>query len=432
MRISGRRIEPGARTGSLTRRATPLPTADGLDGLLALQRLAGNRAVVQLLREGESRGEEEGEGRLQSQVQVHAAPPDIAQEAASLRANAARSASMLQEMLESASSRDATTGDLMTLEASRAQLDEAARGMVERRRTLLERTHGHVDPFVQRDLDEVGEITRAVSIESASLRDRLATRIHRSQIDRLQTPSSKSERRAARVVGARDPRVTQADVREINNWVKGGWSTMNRHLFGAEDPKDVAARGAVLAQVEPTFSAAVPASDQTRILDQIRKQKWEMDVRSRVEGLGTALEKLPKFQGHTFRQASCRDRTVFGSAIRPGDLIRYKGFFATSMLRGAEGAGGGEEAWGRTQDKVYFDVSGVTGRDLGPYQQDLSGEREVLYPANSVFEVKAIESRNGAFFVIIQQVLVVPEGATVRDPWDGSAVPPPYEDVDLR
>lgn len=400
---------------------------------MRLQRTLGNRAVGQLVASQSSglghtvvqrQDDEDEEGAVggrQTQVLTPARLPNYEREAVQLERTAADAAGRLGELIEQEQAAE-TKGQRLTIDALRQELVEAfakIRGRAQEISTAMQGRSAE-QPGAASALQTITEIDRTFAIEHEKFRATLAANIHRAELTALASTSSQSElgevdSRSNR----RNPSVTQSDVREIQNWVGGGWSTLNRFMFGIEKEDDRQARQMVLDQ-------PLPPAGEARA--RVENNQWQMNLQARVTGLQAALTKLPKYGGRTYRQATPKDASVYGGTIKVGDFIQSPGFFATSMLRGGGGAAGGS-TWGKQAGKAYFQVTGASGRDLGPYQETLASEREVLYPANAVFEVKAIEKRGAAVFVILDQVLVVPEGATVREPFAGELVRPPYAEM---
>lgn len=348
----------------------------------------------------------------QEQVLVGVAPPEDPtrhRQAVRLERRAidlAEKAALLKEDL------DAAEGEAQLLDAkSRFTALCRSLGAVVAERKELARSlaaGGAAPDDATHALETVAEICRELRNEADAFWRRWAERMHGPALDRL-AESSTSEERSQVPKRPRSPLATAEDVREINNWVSGGWGSINQYLFGTDTDEDRATRAFVLAHGQP-------------------KDRWAIDVDARVSGIATALEKLPSFQGTTYRQARCKDADVYRRKIGPGSFVSSPGFLATSHVKGAEGAGGGEDGWGRG-DRVYFQVTGATGVDLGPYQENLKGEREVLYPTRSVFEVLAVRvvprgtGGDGkplqTVLVILQQVLAVPDDVTVLDSYSG-------------
>jgi hypothetical protein len=399
--------------------------------MVRLQRTLGNRAVGRLVQAQaigpgvvQRQDDEEEEGAIggqQAQVLAPATLPNVEREAIGLERAAADAASRLMLLIEDEQGAE-TRGQRLTIDALRQGLVTTFGQIRSRAREIgaaIADRPGE-QPEAEQALQTINEIDRSFASEHEKFRSILAANIHRADLTTLGSTSSQGE--LSSVAGrstTRDPSVTQSEIREIQNWVGGGWSTMNRFMFGAESADDLQARQMILSQ-------PLPGDPRARAL--VEKNQWEMNLQARVRGLEGALAKLPRYTGTTYRQARPKDMRVYGGTIKVGDFIQSPGFFATSMVRGGGGAAGGS-TWGKEAGKAYFSVTGTAGRDLGPYQDTLASEREVLYPANAVFEVKAIERRGASVFVIVSQVLAVPDSAMVREPYAGEQVHPPYAEM---
>ncbi len=383
--------------------------------VLQLQRAIGNRAVTQwfsrvVQRVGEEE-ESEPEQQVQEQMQIQALPnvPDYRREAYALEREAIEAANrmaILREELESTTD----IGELNDVNDQQMQLASRMSVVFQRASeisaALADGPGGQ--PEVEHALGTVTEIKESVTEASIAFRRRWAAIMHRDALDSLEMASDRAERRRVGGLGqARHPMANDTDRREINNWVSGSAGPMNRMLFGRLSEEDRGLQDIILRQGDAN-------------------NRWAWDLDARSAGLQRAMDKIPKFKGTTYRKATAENDNVYRSLIHPGDLVMSKGFMATSMLKGAEGAGGGQEAWGKGNN-VYFQITGVTGTDLGPYQDALQGEREVLYPAESVFEVKAIKYKDATVFVILSQVLLIPDGVQVKDPYTGEEVDAPVD-----
>lgn len=371
---------------------------------------------LQVAREGVPREVEvqlETEDGPVYQVQLEGPPPPVADpndltRVYELESDAIKASTTLAEWIE------AEPGTEARSELMKMQIDlEELRGQVEgalRESRLIGGRLGKLkeDEDAVKAMGAVRKIARiAESFDDAYVpfREALARHLHRDRLDALRQPSKGDERALAAKVGPRVEQVTDDDIEEIENWVGGSWSTMNQVLFGAESPREREARALV-----------VEAGTED--------QRWKMDIEGRVAGLSAALERVPKRSGTSYRVMRPKDAGVFGGKILVGDLIMSKGFFATSMVKGADGAGGGEDGWGKAEGRAYLEIVGVSGADLGPYQSGLSAEREVLFGRDTVFQVEAIEpGENGVVFVLVKEVVGgVPEGTRVKDPYDGKVI----------
>ncbi len=184
-------------------------------------------------------------------------------------------------------------------------------------------------------------------------------------------------------------------------WVTGNWSAMNSALRGILPPAEQAVLEAMAENgvVPPSFA-------------------------NRAIAVTAGLNALPAFVGSTYRRATAANGDVYGKKIKPGSIIRDRGFVATSSIKGGGGAAGGE-AWGTKPGEIYVEVAGHTGRDIAPISQ-IQGEQEVLYPPGVYFEVDAIEVRRDTTTLVILHELAAPPAAhaVVRDPFTGDPIPP--------
>jgi hypothetical protein len=327
--------------------STPGPRAPIAESLVVrLQRTLGNRAVGRLLESHRAahrpavvqrQDDEEVEGAVgghQAQVLASAKVPDYEPEAAALERAATAAAGRLEALIEDERSAE-TRGQRLTIDALRQALVTTFGQIRTRAREISAAIQGQPggQPAAARSLAVINNIDLAFSAQHEAFRPRLAANIHRAELTALGSASSASEVSAVdRRSNRREPSVTQADIREIQNWVGGGWSTMNRFMFGAEKAEDREARQMVLDQ-------PLPADPHARAL--VEKNQWEMNLQARVSGLEAALAKLPRYTGTTYRQATPRDMSVYGGAIKVGDFIQSPGFFATSPAPAAA-------TWART------------------------------------------------------------------------------------
>jgi hypothetical protein len=190
------------------------------------------------------------------------------------------------------------------------------------------------------------------------------------------------------------PNLTDTDVEAIDDWVAGSWSAMNRYVRGLMKPDEK------LAAEQKTY----------------KNMKELPTMPQRVTNLNAVLDKLPAFEGKSYRIASAKDEDVYGKVIRPGDYLTDKGFTASSKVKGGEG---GASGWGE-KGKVFFEIKGSSGRLISPYSR-MPGEREVLFKQGVVFKVDAIKIEDGATYVVVSEV-DPPQGAVLKSAFDGGEV----------
>jgi hypothetical protein len=360
------------------------------------------------------KGEHDDDGlRLQEQITVGASAPSFARAAAALHARAVAATQELALMAEeTAAAETRVEADELRLRLDDVTAELAAIG---RGHAAIEEGIADADEtpelvMVRHDLAVVTEIRRTTEKELVALNRSIAQKQHQDRLDALAQPSTAKERaRVDAMRSRRSAKVTATDVREIDNWVSGTAGGINNHLLGRESTEERDARRVVVEQGRPDDA-------------------WKVDYEARCDGLDTAMEHLPSRPGTTYRRATFESIDVFTSRIQPGDFISSKAFWATSLVKGAEGACGGADTWGTKAGHVYYEVTGASGKSLGAYQENLGGEREVLYQRSAVFQVEAIEVRGTTALVIVSQV-VVPEGTPRKDPHTGRLV---EDEPDLR
>jgi hypothetical protein len=360
------------------------------------------------------KGEHDDDGlQLQEQITVAASAPSFARAAAALRARGVAVTQELALMIEeTAAAETRVEADELRLRLDDVTAELAAIG---REHAAIEGRVADADEtpelvMVRHDLAVVTEIRRTTEKELVALNRSIAQKQHQDRLDALAQPSTAKERaRVDAMRSRRSAKVTATDVREIDNWVSGTAGGINNHLLGRESTEERDARRVVVEQGRPDDA-------------------WKVDYEARCDGLDTAMEHLPSRPGTTYRRATFESIDVFTSRIQPGDFISSKAFWATSLVKGAEGACGGADTWGTKAGHVYYEVTGASGKSLGAYQENLGGEREVLYQRSAVFQVEAIEVRGTTALVIVSQV-VVPEGTPRKDPHTGRLV---EDEPDLR
>lgn len=217
--------------------------------------------------------------------------------------------------------------------------------------------------------------------------------------------------------------VVQAGLRM---WVSGdpvrgiGWDMIGKHLRGRLAPIDYEQIGTMTylladqtnhTNLEPTYSQAQKIQAATALLDAARN-----DIRG-------SLDALPDHAGLSYRQAGVANSSVYGERINVGDYIRDTTFWSTSALRISGSAGTWGEDGTTAQPKVYFIITGSTGKYIAKYTGQEEGQHEVLFKNSVTFQVTKIANyRNRTFFVHVTEVdpAALPNGSVVKNPYDGT------------
>lgn len=188
----------------------------------------------------------------------------------------------------------------------------------------------------------------------------------------------------------------EAGLAAIHDWVKGGWSAMNRYVRGV-----------------------LPDAERTLLESIVQNGVQAPSFAERVAALDLALASLTAFAGTSYRVATPANSDVYAKKIVPGDFISDKGYWASSLIKGGEG---GASSWGAS-GKVHFEIKGASGRDISQHSP-MPGEREVLFGPDVVFKVEAIKVDGDTSFVVIREV-VPPTDATIKNSYDGSVLRAP-------
>lgn len=217
--------------------------------------------------------------------------------------------------------------------------------------------------------------------------------------------------------------VVQAGLRM---WVTGdptrgiGWNMIGKHLRGrlaANEYEQIGTMTYLLADqanhtnLEPTFSAAQKIQAANAVLDAARD-----DIRG-------ALDALPDHDGLSYRQAGVANSSVYGERINVGDYIRDTTFWSTSALRISGSAGNWGTDGTAEQPKVYFIITGSTGKYISKYAGQEEGQHEVLFKNLVTFQVTKIANfRKETFFVHVTEVdpATLPHNYVVKNPYDGT------------
>ena len=353
--------------------------------------------------------------QMQEQIQVHAPVLDISRTVATMSQQAIDACAELALLKEDTTHAE-KPDDLLALEARRMALQRKISDIDSQFRALAPQVaNGSVHNQLEQEFAAIPQMVHDFCLESqtvlsilmddglilaqysvtASKRDKLAKLAKRSTPEEMKEVQARPQEKS--------PRVSANQIKEINNWVGGGWSMINRNLLG------------LLSQEDKDLNAYIRQHGTP-------DNAWLADVDARATELNAALDNVPATVGVSYRQANYASLDVYQSKIKEGDYIYSKGFFATSMAKGSEGGGGGD-TWGRG-DKAYFEVTGVTGRSLKPYQTRLGGEHEVLFKSGTAFRVTGISINGTNVFVLLHEVLILPDDVVLKDPFTGNAVTP--------
>jgi len=200
--------------------------------------------------------------------------------------------------------------------------------------------------------------------------------------------------------------LTMDDEDAQDDWVAGGWDALNKYKRGLLTEKEInetnAGKKTITKKVEGKF---VQVQENVKSLDR------------RASDLETMLKKLDPHKGSSYRRVDPKsDISTYAKKIRPGDYIIDKGFSASSVVRGGEGAGSG---WGKPGG-LYFDIVGTSGKNLTPYSR-MKGEGEVLFLPGTVFLVQAIEvDKDQTVWVLLKEAdLPLPLDVKVKNAFTG-------------
>jgi hypothetical protein len=192
-------------------------------------------------------------------------------------------------------------------------------------------------------------------------------------------------------------KLTQQDEAAIDDWVRGGWSALNSYARG------------LMANKTP---------EELKLEEQVsgtKNQQFIGGFTDRLANVTEALKKLPSHAGKSYRQVNPKyGIESYARKIRPGDYVTDMGFSASSVFRGAEGAG---DKWG-DPGGLYFDIVGNSGKNITPYSK-IGGEAEVLFLPGSTFHVDAVEvEANQTVWVLLTEA-EVPDNTVVKNAFTG-------------
>ena len=133
-----------------------------------------------------------------------------------------------------------------------------------------------------------------------------------------------------------------------------------------------------------------------------------------------SLDALPAHDNVSYRQSGVASAATYGTTVQVGDVIRDKAFWSTSALRirGSAGTWGANGTLGAP--KVYFLITGSTGKYISKYVAQEEGQHEVLFGNEICFRVDRIANYgNHTLFVSITEVPAVAPNAA-QNPYDGT------------
>lgn len=210
----------------------------------------------------------------------------------------------------------------------------------------------------------------------------------------------------------------------LRMWVSGdpqrgiNWNMIGQHLRGRLAANDYQAIGAMHHLLTDQKNHTNLAGTYLPLQQQQAGAQLLDDARDDIRG---ALDALPDHDGVSYRQAGVLNSSVYGGRVNVGDYISDTTFWSTSALRISGSAGG----WGTDgtpeKPKVYFIITGSTGKYISKYAAQEEGQHEVLFKNNVVFRVTKIANYQGkTFFVHVTEVDPATIGAAVpRSPYTG-------------
>lgn len=216
---------------------------------------------------------------------------------------------------------------------------------------------------------------------------------------------------------------SSAVTKGIAAWVTGNpdlkinWSTVNKHL-----------RGVIAADEWGALKVLVRSKQKLDddVADDVVEARLQAVLMGLVQSISNALNLLPDYDlndAKSYRVFLAENADVYKTRIRPGDYIMDRGFVATSIQRGGEGAASGwgqEIAESQTKMKVYFQVKGRTGKDISAYS-GIAGEKEVLYKPDTIFRVDEVRIEKKRAFVFVEEVAAAPaQGTPIKNPYNGN------------
>lgn len=212
----------------------------------------------------------------------------------------------------------------------------------------------------------------------------------------------------------------------LRMWISGdpargiGWNIVGQHLRGTLSAAEYQAVGNLhfmrLDQEQNLDGELTAAADHNA-----RDAAARLLLDAVANDIRGALAALPGHDGISYRQAGVANSNVYESVVNVGDVLRDTAFWSTSALRISGSAG----QWGQNgtlaAPKVFFLISGSTGRYISKYAAQEAAQHEVLFSTDVCFRVTRIANYGGhTFFVELTEV--PPVGPLqAKNPYDGSA-----------
>ena len=218
---------------------------------------------------------------------------------------------------------------------------------------------------------------------------------------------------------------SDAGIRDgLRMWVSGdptrglGWNIICQHLRGLLPDDQYKVVGTMHYMIEDQRNAT---HDEPGKNDNERIQAARQVLDNAAQTINGSLDALPAHEGVSYRQSGVAAATTYGTTIQVGDVIRDKAFWSTSALRIKGSAG----TWGTNgtlaKPKVYFLITGSTGKYISKYAAQEEGQHEVLFGNGICFRVDRIANYgNHTVFVSITEVPAVAANAA-KNPYDGAA-----------
>jgi len=167
---------------------------------------------------------------------------------------------------------------------------------------------------------------------------------------------------------------------------------------------------AELTQTEKGALKEYTRSDYQTINPHLRGERTSKDIpksaiRGQIKEIDSALEKLPRYEGTTYRKVGFGPESYqlddFLAKHKPGRTVRYSEYLSTSRTRDAT-LGSWEAS---PKGDVRFSVKGKTGRVIENYAAS-GTEQEILFPRSSRFRVEAVgTTRKGGTDIILEEIV---------------------------
>lgn len=209
----------------------------------------------------------------------------------------------------------------------------------------------------------------------------------------------------------------------LRMWVSGdptrglGWNIICQHLRGLLPNDQYKVVGTMHYMIEDQRNHT---QDEPGKNDNQRIQAARQVLDGAAHTINGSLAALPSHDDVSYRQSGVASATTYGTMIQVGDVIRDNAFWSTSALRIRGSAG----TWGTNgtlaAPKVYFLITGSTGKYISKYAAQEEGQHEVLFGNGICFRVDRIANYgNHTLFVSITEVPAVGVNAA-KNPYDGS------------